>query len=205
MAAAAKPTDVAKATDSSETTESSSPPTSLSVPHLPEENHKKGFFPISWRVIGGGVMMGGKSTYMRPSVESDVTYLGRHQGPPCQAFLAGRCADGDDCKFSHDVDGDEEAVVAENEPQSPPPPMPSPVDHALVLNNVPPTPTRSQKHKRKHTSTQSLSITLPPDKERIDDAEPGEGSMMRPRSMCITPTSRLDYTSVSYFSVLCRA
>jgi hypothetical protein len=26
-----------------------------------EENHKKGFFPISWRVIGGGVMMGGKS------------------------------------------------------------------------------------------------------------------------------------------------
>jgi hypothetical protein len=28
---------------------------------IQEENKKKGFYPISWRVIGGGVMIGGKS------------------------------------------------------------------------------------------------------------------------------------------------
>ena len=28
-----------------------------------EESRKKGFYPISWRVIGGGVMMGGKRAY----------------------------------------------------------------------------------------------------------------------------------------------
>jgi hypothetical protein len=33
------------------------PPKPLSVL---EDNRKKGFFPISWRVIGGGVMMGGQ-------------------------------------------------------------------------------------------------------------------------------------------------
>ncbi|TCD70410.1 hypothetical protein EIP91_003491 [Steccherinum ochraceum] len=43
---------------------------------------KKEFYPISWRVIGGGVMMGGRR---------DV----------CQDFLRGYCPEGADCKFAH--------------------------------------------------------------------------------------------------------
>jgi hypothetical protein len=33
-----------------------------------EENRKNGYFPISWRVIGGGVMMGGKRTVIFPLI-----------------------------------------------------------------------------------------------------------------------------------------
>jgi hypothetical protein len=198
---------VANATDS-ETSES---PTSPSAPHLPtkpvsalEESRKKGFFPISWRVIGGGVMMGGKSTCMRSSVESGATHLAGHQGPPCQAFLADKCADGDDCKFSHDVDDEYEGAepsMVEVEPQSPPPVVLNVPDDVLELNNAPPVPSeRRHTRKHKHTSTQSLSITLPPDKESLN-AELGDSGTTRPRSMCITPTSRMDYTSVSSFPV----
>jgi hypothetical protein len=46
-------------------------PTSAANPQLPpkpvsqiEENKKKNFFPISWRVIGGGVKMGGSSMWL---------------------------------------------------------------------------------------------------------------------------------------------
>ena len=46
---------------------------------------KKGsnFYPVTWRVVGGGVMMSGRRE-------------------PCEAFMAtGRCADGADCRFAH--------------------------------------------------------------------------------------------------------
>ncbi|KAI6098109.1 hypothetical protein F5141DRAFT_438298 [Pisolithus sp. B1] len=45
----------------------------------------KDFYPITWRVIGGGVMMGGERRI-------------------CDAFVAGRCRDGDDCKFAHETE-----------------------------------------------------------------------------------------------------
>ncbi|KAI6124125.1 hypothetical protein EV401DRAFT_1944335 [Pisolithus croceorrhizus] len=45
----------------------------------------KDFYPITWRVIGGGVMMGGERRI-------------------CDAFIAGRCRDGDDCKFAHETE-----------------------------------------------------------------------------------------------------
>ncbi|KIK90551.1 hypothetical protein PAXRUDRAFT_14285 [Paxillus rubicundulus Ve08.2h10] len=43
------------------------------------------FYPITWRVIGGGVMMGGERQI-------------------CPAFVAGNCKYGDDCKLAHETD-----------------------------------------------------------------------------------------------------
>ncbi|KAA1469685.1 hypothetical protein DENSPDRAFT_637460 [Dentipellis sp. KUC8613] len=60
-----------------------SPP---SLPRRPvkdiEEQHAKGYYPIMWRVIGGGVMMGG-------------------QREVCQRYLRGECEEGLDCRFVH--------------------------------------------------------------------------------------------------------
>ncbi|KAL6303185.1 hypothetical protein BKA93DRAFT_826864 [Sparassis latifolia] len=47
-----------------------------------EENHERNFFPVTWRVIGGGVMMSGKREI-------------------CSDFMAGHCGEGDDCKYAH--------------------------------------------------------------------------------------------------------
>ncbi|KAI0917453.1 hypothetical protein AcW1_007352 [Taiwanofungus camphoratus] len=47
-----------------------------------EETRKKNFFPVTWRVIGGGVMMGG-------------------QRELCRDFMTGHCPEGDDCRFAH--------------------------------------------------------------------------------------------------------
>ncbi|KAF7980638.1 hypothetical protein HWV62_37444 [Athelia sp. TMB] len=52
-----------------------------------EEKKSQGFYPISWRVIGGGVMMGGSREI-------------------CRAFTAGRCDKGEDCPFAHEVEYD---------------------------------------------------------------------------------------------------
>jgi len=56
-----------------------------------EEKKKHGFYPISWRVIGGGVMMGGKP------------------GEFCRSYADGYCENGDDCPFAHDAESDGEA------------------------------------------------------------------------------------------------
>ncbi|EGN98508.1 hypothetical protein SERLA73DRAFT_183560 [Serpula lacrymans var. lacrymans S7.3] len=53
---------------------------------LYEQYRKQGYYPVTWRVIGGGVMMGGKRE-------------------PCKAYTAGHCKDGDDCRFAHEIDG----------------------------------------------------------------------------------------------------
>lgn len=55
-----------------------------------EEKKKHGFYPISWRVIGGGVMMSGKRE-------------------PCRSYAAGHCEKGDDCPFAHDSESDSDA------------------------------------------------------------------------------------------------
>ncbi|KAI0786229.1 hypothetical protein C8Q75DRAFT_286865 [Abortiporus biennis] len=47
-----------------------------------EHNGKREFYPITWRVIGGGVKMSG---------EREV----------CRDFIMGRCLEGDDCKYAH--------------------------------------------------------------------------------------------------------
>ncbi|KAI0079517.1 hypothetical protein K474DRAFT_624977 [Panus rudis PR-1116 ss-1] len=47
-----------------------------------QSEDRKNFRPISWRVIGGGVMMGGNREV-------------------CQQYLKGQCSDGVDCKYAH--------------------------------------------------------------------------------------------------------
>ncbi|KAG1818485.1 uncharacterized protein BJ212DRAFT_1345806 [Suillus subaureus] len=58
-------------------------------PHLPpkprslqEELKTHDYYPITWRVIGGGVMM----------------------GLPCKAFAAGYCPDGKNCRLAHETE-----------------------------------------------------------------------------------------------------
>ncbi|KAI0087012.1 hypothetical protein BDY19DRAFT_894052, partial [Irpex rosettiformis] len=50
------------------------------------------YYPITWRVIGGGVMMSGSREI-------------------CQDYISGRCEEGIDCKFSHPAAGDESEPV----------------------------------------------------------------------------------------------
>ncbi|EKM51695.1 uncharacterized protein PHACADRAFT_101586 [Phanerochaete carnosa HHB-10118-sp] len=54
-----------------------------------EAEKRSNYYPITWRVIGGGVMMGG-------------------QREVCQASLSGECSVGPDCKFSHPLQEDKE-------------------------------------------------------------------------------------------------
>lgn len=66
---------------------SSNTSTSINARELASKKHdcqSKDFYPITWRVIGGGVMMGGERKI-------------------CDAFIAGHCGDGDDCKFAHET------------------------------------------------------------------------------------------------------
>lgn len=62
----------------------------------------KDFYPITWRVIGGGVMMGGERTI-------------------CDAFVAGRCRDGDDCKFAHETELEMDRELGASGARMPPP------------------------------------------------------------------------------------
>lgn len=52
---------------------------------LQEELKARNYYPITWRVIGGGVMMGGYRL-------------------PCKAFAAGYCPDGNDCRLAHETE-----------------------------------------------------------------------------------------------------
>lgn len=49
---------------------------------LQEEFKARDYYPITWRVIGGGVMM----------------------GLPCKAFAAGYCPDGNNCRLAHETE-----------------------------------------------------------------------------------------------------
>ncbi|KAG2039518.1 hypothetical protein BDR03DRAFT_208172 [Suillus americanus] len=49
---------------------------------LQEELQARDYYPITWRVIGGGVMM----------------------GLPCKAFAAGYCPDGKNCRLAHETE-----------------------------------------------------------------------------------------------------
>ncbi|KAF8443009.1 hypothetical protein L210DRAFT_3759375, partial [Boletus edulis BED1] len=64
------------------------PPTDARLPPKPRDKYEdcrsRDFYPIAWRVIGGGVMMGG-------------------QRQICPAFTAGHCKFGNDCKLAHET------------------------------------------------------------------------------------------------------
>ncbi|PCH40300.1 hypothetical protein WOLCODRAFT_136768 [Wolfiporia cocos MD-104 SS10] len=47
-----------------------------------KEQRRSNFYPVAWRVIGGGVMMGGHREI-------------------CHDYIVGHCPEGEDCKFAH--------------------------------------------------------------------------------------------------------
>ncbi len=66
------------------------------------ESKKNNFFPVTWRVVGGGVMMSGKRTLtLSPSCRRIVILTNTRAGEVCESFMAGHCPDGGDCRFAH--------------------------------------------------------------------------------------------------------
>ncbi|KAI0333684.1 hypothetical protein GY45DRAFT_1244261 [Cubamyces sp. BRFM 1775] len=81
------------------------------------EEPKKNFYPVTWRVVGGGVTLGGKREI-------------------CESFMAGRCTEGADCRYAHPDTNDEDYLYGYPEqpmfaPFSPLSPM-SPISPVLV-------------------------------------------------------------------------
>ncbi|KAH0831984.1 hypothetical protein J3R83DRAFT_12883 [Lanmaoa asiatica] len=81
------------------------PPTEARLPPKPlnkyDDSRAKDFYPITWRVIGGGVMMGGQSesTHARSRARAEWG-----PGQICPAFAAGHCKYGNDCKLAHETE-----------------------------------------------------------------------------------------------------
>ncbi|KAH9931685.1 uncharacterized protein BXZ73DRAFT_77709 [Epithele typhae] len=73
------------------------------------------FFPVTWRVVGGGVMMSGSREI-------------------CESFMAGHCTDGVDCRFAHPYDTYDEQSYAV--PHVEPPPMYSPLSPVSPMSPV---------------------------------------------------------------------
>ncbi|OBZ71508.1 hypothetical protein A0H81_08721 [Grifola frondosa] len=72
-----------------------------------ESNKKRNFFPITWRVVGGGVMMGGAREI-------------------CADFMSGHCAEGDECRYAHPDSYDAVPCLTSTDLYSPTsPPMPN--------------------------------------------------------------------------------
>ncbi|KAI0248610.1 hypothetical protein BJV78DRAFT_1156429 [Lactifluus subvellereus] len=71
---------------SSDTSESGSTQSSSQLHSKIEEDPERTIFPVTWRVIGGGVMMGG-------------------QREVCKRFKDGVCPEGDDCPYAHPGEG----------------------------------------------------------------------------------------------------
>lgn len=73
---------------------------------LPTQNHateamrSPNFYPITWRVVGGGVMMGGQREYQCNRL-FDIIAEAKGIGEVCQEYMAGRCHEGNDCKYAH--------------------------------------------------------------------------------------------------------
>jgi hypothetical protein len=106
-------------------------------------------------------------------------------GPVCAAFLEGRCGEGEDCKLSHDVE--------ETDQDSNNPTVVINVREDTVKLKSPPLPAERAS---RHMSSQSLSFVMPNENETPETEEIPNGIAARPRSMCITASTRVDFTSV---------
>ncbi|KAI0354869.1 hypothetical protein OH77DRAFT_366946 [Trametes cingulata] len=65
-----------------------------------DESQKRNFYPVTWRVVGGGVTLGGKREI-------------------CVNYMAGRCSEGADCRFAHPDTGEDDCVFG-TYPEPPP-------------------------------------------------------------------------------------
>ena len=68
-----------------------------------DEEHERNIYPITWRVIGGGVMMGGQSTYTTRLLTLMPTDW--PEGAICTRYKDGVCPDSDDCPYTHPGEG----------------------------------------------------------------------------------------------------
>ncbi|KAI0365708.1 hypothetical protein BV20DRAFT_972778 [Pilatotrama ljubarskyi] len=130
------------------------------------DEHKRNFYPVTWRVVGGGVTLGGKREI-------------------CENYMAGRCSEGADCRYAHPDTNEDDCVFGYPEP---PPvnfiptispvlvpypimyPAMSPV-HTFALPALPgplpvtppptmqPTPTPKSMHASKNSLTQLTVVT----------------------------------------------
>ncbi|KAI0755068.1 hypothetical protein C8Q80DRAFT_408552 [Daedaleopsis nitida] len=83
--------------------------TSEHTPSLESPTQKKSnFYPVTWRVVGGGVMMSGHREV-------------------CESFMAGRCSEGAECRYAHPETSEEDYYAGYREP----PPMYSPISPLL--------------------------------------------------------------------------
>ena len=73
-------------------------------PSKADESHDQNIYPITWRVIGGGVMMGGQSTYT-PRVLPLCMLITSFSGEVCTRYKDEVCPDGDDCPHVHPWEG----------------------------------------------------------------------------------------------------
>ncbi|CCM04926.1 uncharacterized protein FIBRA_07123 [Fibroporia radiculosa] len=99
-------------TESGEASGRSRDNTPKTSPLATESNMAKNFYPVTWRVIGGGVMMGG-------------------QREMCQDFMAGRCSEGDDCRFAHPEDDSTPLFPVDGRLSAMAPGLPSPCADAM--------------------------------------------------------------------------
>jgi hypothetical protein len=68
-----------------------------------DEEHERNIYPITWRVIGGGVMMGGQSTYI--TCVLTICPPDWPEGTICTRYKDGVCPDSDDCPYTHPWEG----------------------------------------------------------------------------------------------------
>jgi hypothetical protein len=68
-----------------------------------DEELERNIYPITWRVIGGGVMMGGESTYFIRVLT--LCPLTCPKGEACPRYKDGACPESDDCPYAHPWDG----------------------------------------------------------------------------------------------------
>ncbi|KAF9220903.1 hypothetical protein BS17DRAFT_786155 [Gyrodon lividus] len=123
------------------------------------------FYPVTWRVIGGGVMMGGERKI-------------------CSAFVEGHCKYGDDCKLAHetelgaDPDGFMEPTIGSvGESQK----MPYEPTRGRTLQKI---PRSNRPHKRKSVKARS------PEANRLLDAPPTGHDMRAPNVTSLGETAR---------------
>lgn len=107
---AAAPAEVVSETEAESGAESSiqgeSPSTVATSDHAPSvtsgsESKKSNFYPVNWRILGGGVMMSGKRASCFFSAKAAVVLRFTLPGEVCENFMAGHCPDGADCRFAH--------------------------------------------------------------------------------------------------------
>ncbi|TFY63378.1 hypothetical protein EVG20_g6341 [Dentipellis fragilis] len=109
-----------------------------------EEQHAKGYYPIMWRVIGGGVMMGG-------------------QRKVCQRYLRGACEEGLDCRFVHPGEENPAALFDS---------LPIDAEEQTPRDIVPPAPQELREDSVKPAAACPLRITIPAPERYLPDVSP---------------------------------